>query len=171
MTAIPERAPIGDLFAGMLLHVEGASLLAMSSPPDGAEVLHTGPLIVRYGLRYLEKAHLSVVPGLVALDYGDMLTGEAAWDFLLRRSNMHPRADVFGYRNDGQDEMIVVKRLDLVLPPQPLAYADADATQPLASISALIAGVDAAAGLPPRLLAYVPRYDSFTDWQTENPHV
>ena len=67
-------------------------------------------MIVRYGVRFLGKPHLSVVPGLVAIDYGEMLIGEEAWIFLTKRSNLYPRAEVFGYRNDGHDDMITVKK-------------------------------------------------------------
>lgn len=168
--AIPERAPLADRLTGLLLRVDDAALLATTPQAEG-ELLHSGPLVVRYGLRYLEKPFLSVVPGLVALDYGDLLTGEDAWDFLLKRSHLHPRADVFGYRNDGVDEMIVLKRLDLALTPEVLVYADDAATVPLASVAALIASAaetvtdgDSPA-LPARLLAYLPRYDSLAAWR------
>lgn len=162
---IPERSPIADTFVGFLLRTQTTHLLALD-PSAGAALAVSGPLTLRYAVEYLGKPHLAIVPGLIALDYGDMLTGEAAWDFLLHRSNLHPRADVIGYRTDGADDMTLVKLLDLAQPVQVWAYANADAVTPLARVQALIAAPEAADSLPPRLLAYLPRFDSFTDWQT-----
>src|SRR5688572_2653366 len=101
---LPERSPVSDEFSGVLIEIDGQQLLAPELPDDEVPFLLGGTLLIRYGLRYLEKPHLSIVPGLLALDYGDMLTGEEAWDFIQKRSNLHPRADVFGYRNDGVDD-------------------------------------------------------------------
>jgi hypothetical protein len=162
MVRIPQRQPIGDAFTGCVLTCDGVHLLA-ESPLPGADVLATGAFMVRYGARYLGKPHLSVVPGIIALDYGDMLTGEDAWTFLYKRSNLHPRADVVGYRNDGTDEMINVKYLDLALAPEVLVYADADAAVPLARPVALIAADPAA--VPARLLENLPRFTSLEDWR------
>jgi hypothetical protein len=136
------------------------------APQAGVDVLGSGNLVIRYGVRYLGKPHLSIIPGLVALDYGDVLTGEAAWNFLLKRSNIHPRADVFGFRNDGVDDMIVVKLLDLAQPVDVFVFANETANMPYAQPTALIALADAA--IPPRLLEYLPRYDTFTDWQNHD---
>lgn len=168
MPAIPERAPIGDPFTGrVLLAPTGQHLLATDTTdvPAGVQPVHQGMFVVRYGVRYLGKPHLSLVPGLLALDYGDMLTGEEAWHFLLKKSNLHPRADVVGYRNDGADEMLSVKWLDLAIPVEPLVYADASATVPLAHPVALIAPAEALPTLPPRLLEYLPHYGSLAAWQ------
>jgi hypothetical protein len=141
---IPERIPIGDPFTGAVITARGVSLLAQQ-PPESAEILYSGAMIVRYGVRYLGKPHLSVVPGLVAIDYGDIVNGDAAWEFLLHRSNLYPRAE------------------DLALSPETLVYADAQATTPLARPVALIAA--STEGLPPRLLEYLPRYASLQEWE------
>lgn len=159
---LPERVPVGDPFTGLVIAAHGAQFLAQQ-PPAGAQVIHSGAMVARYGVRYLGKPHLSVVPALIAVDYGDILNGEAAWEFLLHRSNLYPRAEVFGYRNDGRDEMIVVKLLDLALPVEVLVYADDNATTPLARPVAIIAAsVD---GIAPRLLEYLPRYASLQEWE------
>ncbi len=158
---IPERKPIGDPFDGLLLALEGTHLLALEPLAD-AVVVQSGGLMIRYGARFLGKP-FAIVPAILALDYGDMLTGEEAWHFLYHKSHMHPRADVVGYRDDGVDEMINVKYLDLTLTPQVLAYADAQATKPLATVSALIAPPSAT--VAPRLLGYLPRYDTLEAWR------
>jgi hypothetical protein len=160
---IPDRNPIGDPFDGFALRFADVDLLARDGLP-GATILASGPLIIRYGVQYLGKPHLAIVPGLIALDYGDMLTGEAAWEFLLKRSNLHPRADVLGYRNDGSDDMIPIKFLDLAQPVEVFVYPDAAATTPVAHPQALIAPVDS--DIPPRLRQYLSIYPTIKDWES-----
>jgi len=164
--AIPERAPIEDHLTGVVFQAGPADGLALVPQPDTI-TLAQGPLIVRYGVRFLGKHHQSILPGLVVLDYGDMLTGEDAWDFLQNRSNLHPRAEVVGFRDDGRDDMVFVRQLDLAIPPQVLVFADAESNQPLARPRVLITPPDAA--LPPRLRAYLPHYESLALWQAEEP--
>jgi hypothetical protein len=161
---LPERLPVGDPFTGAVMMAHSVPLL-VQPPPDGSQIIHSGTMVVRYGARYLGKPHLSVVPGLIAIDYGEIVNGEAAWEFLIHRSNLYPRAEVFGYRNDGRDEMIVVKQLDLALPPQVLVYKDDEATTPIASPSALVAARPE--GLPPRLLQYLTCYPSVEEWEAD----
>lgn len=161
MPAIPERSPISDSFTGFVIQHNETQALATGTAPD-VETVAQGTLIVRYAVQYLGKPHLSIVPGLIALDYGDMLTGETAWEFLLNRSNLYPRSDVIGYRNDGEDDMIPIKWLDLAQPVEVLVYADAEATKPIAHPTALIA--PATAEVAPRLREYLPAFDSIADW-------
>jgi hypothetical protein len=160
---IPERVPVGDLFTGFVLQLGQKQALA-TAPESGMDLLAQGNFIIRYGLRYLGKLHISVVPGLVALDYGEFLTGETAWDFLINGSNLYPRSEVLGYRNDGRDEMIVIKALDLSVPPEVLVYADTSAISPIAKPTALIAPADIP--LPARLLEFLPRFATLAEWQT-----
>ena len=160
---IPERQPVSDVFPGAVVQAGSQSALIMH--PGSAPVLWAGPCVIRYGVRYLGKPHLSIVPGLVVVDYGEMLTGEAAWDFLTRHSNRYPRAEVFGYRNDGRDEMIRVRELDLALTPEVLAYADDEAKTPLARPLALIAAAAESELLPPRLVTMIARFATLEDWR------
>lgn len=163
MPAIPERDPIGDMFTGFVIQQADNQAL-ITEAPAGIQPLAGDQLVVRYAVQYLGKPHLAIVPGLIALDYGDMLTGAAAWDFLLNRSNLYPRADVFGYRNDGTDDMIQVKWLDLAQPVEVLVYTDENATTPIAHPTALIAPAEAE--IAPRLREYLPVFDTLADWQT-----
>jgi hypothetical protein len=162
---IPERKLIGDPITGMVFRSEDAVLITTdaSSLPSEVRYISSGQFVLRYGVRLLDKSHLSLVPGLLALDYGDMLVGEEAWDFLLKRSHLHPRADVVGYMNDGSDEMRPVKSLDLAVPLEVLVYADTDATTPLASVESLIAPANAP--VAPRILEHLPRFDSLEKWR------
>jgi hypothetical protein len=161
---IPERQPIGDSLTAAVIRLGEAQALA-AAVSEGADVIYQGALIVRYGVRYLGKPRLSIVPGLIALDYGELLTGEKAWEFLMRRSNLYPRAEVFGYRNDGRDEMLTVKNLDLALPVEVLVYENDSAVTPIARPTALIADDNESANLPPRLLEYLARFPSIAAWQ------
>lgn len=158
----PKRKPYGETFAGTICKVNAHFLLARAPLPN-TEVLHNGTFVLRYGITYLEKPQYSIVPGLVAVDYGDILAGEEAWHFLFHRSNLYPRADVLGYRNDGVDEMIVVKKLDFMQPVTILVYADSQATTPLAQPTAIIAAETT--GFPAWLLQYGKFYKTLADWQ------
>lgn len=161
---IPERQPIADLFTGVILQQGTAQALAFGSQFN-IEPAFSGTFVVRYGIRFLGKPHQSIIPGLVVLDYGDMLTGEEAWDFLLKRSNLHPRAEVVGYQNDGSDDMVFLRALDFAITPEVLIFADEQANKPIAHPTALIAEIDN--DLPTRLLEYLPRYPTVADWQAE----
>lgn len=159
---IPERQPIGDSFNGVVIKTDHHYLLA-DSAIDDYETTHTGTFMVRYGVVFLGKPHLSIVPALMALDYGEFLTGESAWDFLLNKSNLYPRADILGYRNDGQDDQVYVKQLDLLYPFDILVYADEHSTKPLCKIDAIISQNSEA--IPARLRSYVNIFSTILDWQ------
>jgi hypothetical protein len=158
---IPQREPIGDVFSGVLLQYATASVLAQEKLDDTGMIAE-GKFTLRYGIRYLEKPNLSIVPGLLALDYGEMLTGEAMWTFIQSRSNLHPRADVLGYRNDGKDEMVVLKKLDLAQPFEVLVYQDALATTPVGSADAVVG--DLSSAVSDRFLEILPHFPSLEAW-------
>lgn len=162
--AIPPRQPVEDRFEGYLFDDQGETLIA-AAPPEGVSA-RAGEWIVRYGIRYLGKPHLSIIPGLVAVDYGEMLNGEEAWQFLLRRSNLYPRAEVFGFRNDGRDEMTYVRNLDFVQPIEVLLFDDPVVNLPSARPKALIAADDTQlTHTAARLTEYLPCFDSLAAWR------
>lgn len=157
---IPARAPVYDLLAGVVLQAGAAQALALA-PQPGVEIPVSGDFLIQYGVRFLGKPERYIVPELVVLDYGDMLAGEEAWSFLWHRSNLHPRAEVVGCRDDGSEDIVFFRALDLSLPPQVLVFS-APGGALLARPTALIA--PDAAGLPARLVEYLPRYASVADW-------
>lgn len=159
---IPPRQPIGDIFEGVLVKIGDDYLLARTELAGG-ETVRAETFTVRYGVVYLIEAMYSIVPGLIALDYGDFLTGAEAWHFLFKKSNLHPRADVLGYRNDGEDDMVPIKRLDLEHPVDVMVYADGEATTPLATVKALI--TPSPDNIAERLLEYLPQYPTLEAWQ------
>lgn len=161
---IPERSPIGDPFTGAILQVGEAQVLTTISAATGPAIA-TGTFVIRYGLRLLGKLHVSIVPGLVVLDRGEMMTSEEAWDFLLKNSNLYPRSEVFGYKNDGTDDSLFIRSLDMAVSPEVLVYSDENAVKPIAKPAALI--TPDVSGLPERLLHYLPRYPSLAEWQAE----
>jgi len=162
---IPEHQPLSDSFTGLIIQVGDRVALAAASPPPPAAVIAAGRFTVRYGLRFLGKPQDYIIPGLLVLDYGDMLTGEEAWEFLWHRSNLHPRAEVVGWRSSGQEDMVFLRQLDFALPPQVVIYAHPDDRLPLACPEALIAADSA--GQPERLLQYLASYPTVETWQME----
>ena len=161
---IPEQYPIGDFFTGNVIQIGDTQALA-TSDVSSKDIIANGMFVVRYGLRFLGKLHISIVPGLLVLDRGEILTNEEAWDFLFKHSNLYPRSEVMGYLSDGTDEMMLIRNLDMAVPPEVLVYADTKATIPIAKPTALIA--PDTTGLPARLLSYLPHYASLADWQAE----
>jgi len=146
---IPTRQPVGDAITATLARLEGYHVLT-AHPLDGLEVVQQGAMVVRYAIEYLGRPQTCLTPELVVLDYGEGLAGEAAFDFLLHKSNLYPRGDVLGWRNDGQDEMVVIKKLDLTQPIRLLIYPDWATTTPSAEAVALIG--DDLSAFPARLL-------------------
>lgn len=162
MKPIPDRQAVEDIFSGVILRLQGHTALAVELPAS-CEIVASGSFAVRYGLRFLGKLHTAIVPELVALDYGDFLVGEEAWEFLLQRSNRYPRSEVIGHRNDGSDDMVFIRTLDMAVPPMVLVYEHREAVIPLAAPTALIASqID---GLPERLYQFLPVYAQLQAWQ------
>lgn len=162
---IPDRVPIGDTVTGTIGKFNQQYFLLIQSAEETSSIA-SGTFVVRYGIPYLGKPHYSIVPDLVVLDYGDMLVGEAAWEFLITQSNLYPRSDVIGYRNDGLDEMLVIKQLDFAVPFHVLVYENDTARKPLAQVTALIASENDE--YPERLRAYLPRFDTLADWEANH---
>ena len=161
MANMPPRQAIADVANGDIMQL-GKHIILTDSPGDH-EPIARGKFIIRYGIAYLGKPQYSIVPDLVVLDRGDALNDEAAWDFLLHKSNLHPRADVLGYRNDGVDEMMTVKTLDLAQPVRVFAFAKEEHATPIAEVNVLItANPDA---YPERVREHLPHYTSLTEWQ------
>ena len=160
--AIPDRQPIADVIHGVIVRLGDTDLLA-SHPLETTETIAEGIFVIRYGIHFLGKPHIAIIPDMVVLDYGEMISGEDVWDFLVNDSNVHPRADVLGYRHDGHDEMLMVRDLDFGIPFAVYAYARADDTSPITELKAFISSqVDA---VPERLLKYLPHYATLADWQ------
>lgn len=159
---IPARQPIGDTLQGLILSVDNHYLLA-TSDIEGHEPVHTGGFVLRYGVVYLGKPHLSLVPALLALDYGEFKTGEDGWNFLVNKSTLYPRADVFGHNKSGEDTQAFVKELDLMYPFDLLVYADDSATTPLCKVDAIITPTPDA--LPDRVHEYANVFRAIKDWK------
>ena len=164
MSNLPARLPISDAIEGVVTRLGDDCLLSSAMLTRG-EFVAAGELVIRYGIPYLAKP-CSIVPDLVVLDYGDMLTGEPAWEFLIKQSHLHPRADVLGHQDDGRDQMLTVKQLDFAIPFDVVVYHQAADRKPLAKLDALIASESAA--FPPRLLDYLPAFAAVADWQARH---
>ncbi|MYD11395.1 MAG: hypothetical protein F4X02_15295 [Chloroflexi bacterium] len=159
---LPERKPISDRLSALVTRLDDKALLSPASLGAG-EVLARGDLILRYGVTFLGKPQLSIVPDLVVADYGELLVGEAMWQFLMKSAHRYPRADAFGLNRDGGEEMVALKQLDFDYPYDVFVYRQARDRKPLAKLSALIASKKAQ--YPHRLLAHLPRFDSVDAWR------
>ena len=158
---IPRREPINETLMGAVSRLGDAYLLSDATLPRAEPVL-AGDLVVRYGIPYLGKSHLSIVPDLLVLDYGEMLVGDIAWEFLMKSSHLFPRSDVLGYRNDGADEMLAFKQLDFDSPYHVFVYRDRDDHQPVCRLNALISADRAS--FPERLLTHIACFSNLDDW-------
>jgi hypothetical protein len=160
MYRLPPRQAISDTVTGFVLqHGDEYALSLVASEPFVAQ----GEFNVRYAIVYLGRSYLAIVPELVAMDTGGGFNGEEAWDFLFNKSNLFPRADVVGFRDDGVDDMVTVKSLDLMHPLRVLVYEDREATKPLAHVSALIAPDTSL--LPERLTQALRLFPDVAAWQ------
>lgn len=162
MYRLPPRLPVSEVFHGYLLQIEGQYALS-TWPDDTATTVLTGDLMVRLAVVYLGRSHQSIVPELIALDTGGGYSGEEAWDFLFNKSNLFPRAEVVGYRDDGTEDMITVKSLDLMYPVRVLVYDTDAARKPIAEAHAVI--TPDPESLPPRLRLHLPYYATTAAWQ------
>lgn len=146
----------------MVTRIDDSSLLSQRSLEAG-EKLAQGDLTLRYGITYLGKPHISIVPDLVVSDYGEMLVGEAMWQFLMQSAHLYPRADACGRDKDGDEAVVVLKQLDFDYPYDVFVYLKNSDRKPLTRLSALISGEQT--DFPQRLLAHLPRCDSLNVWR------
>lgn len=163
--SVPEPQLVGDVLEASLIETASGVALAFGAlPPDlPPECLRrpAGPLIVRYAWAYLYRDDL-IVPGLIATEYGGMLVGREGWDFALKHSNLHPRADAVGLRSDGKRDQVMLRELDFGQPVAVLVYESAEATLPLARVTACWIG-PGAPPLPDLLATHLPRLDRLTN--------
>lgn len=149
---MPLRPPPSDTLSGCLLRfAEERVVLVMGGQlidPLG-EVLHCGDVTIYYALALLyERDYL-----LLQWAYDDFRReyhAAEAVDFVLRRGDAFPRADVVGRRvSTGQRADLFLKQLDLGRGLLAFAYADADAPHPLARLDAALWIDDSVQGWAP----------------------
>jgi hypothetical protein len=107
------------------------------------EVLHTGQMVVCYALPFLYERD-SLLPQLVVDDFRRMHHGRVALEFMIRRGDAFPRADVVGRRvSTGQRADLFLKQLDLAAPLEAYVYSHLDALLPLARLDMVVQVDDA----------------------------
>ncbi len=158
----PEREPISERVSAVVTRI-GADTLLSHRRLEAGDVLTQGELTLRYGITYLGKPQLSIVPDLVVADYGEMLAGEAMWQFLMQSAHLYPRADACGWDRDGNEDLVALKQLDFDHPYDVFAYRERKDRIPLARLTAVIASEQTQ--FPQRLLAQLPRFDSLDVWR------
>lgn len=160
MPEIPAPELVGDTLTGSLIRTDDGLVLALGSPPPGVSPERIarayGPLTVRYAIAYLQR-EAAIVPGLFASDLGEILVGREAWNFTLSQANLHARADILGLRDDGQEDQVVLKNLDLGRPITVLVYATPEDRLPLDRLDAFWAS--AGTEVPDLLAQNLPRLE------------
>ena len=161
MPKIPDPELIGDTLSASLLQDAAGLVLALGALPPGLDparvIRPAGPLTVRYAIAYLQR-EAAIVPGLFVSDMGDMRVGREAWDQAIEQTNLHPRADILGLRDDGQDDQVVLKNLDFGRPISVLVYATPEDRLPLGRLAAYWAASESVE-VPDLLAEYLPRLE------------
>ncbi len=165
MYRFPPRQPVQDIVEGVVLRAHDRLFLT-KTPLPAAEVIAEGLIAVRYGIVYLGRAYHAIMPELVALDTGGGYAGEEAWDFLMNKSNLFPRADVIGIRDDGEEDMVTVKSLDLMYPLRVFAFFPADEPTNLGQLTAWLGAVPQ--DLPARLTQALDIYPDLASWEARH---
>lgn len=107
------------------------------------DVAYTGRVTIGYGLSLLYKKDTLLVEWVYD-DFRREHRGEAALDFILRRGDLFPRADVGGWRaGTGSREELFLKQLDLAPGLQAVAFFAQGAAPALLSVAVWVdAAVD-----------------------------
>ncbi len=155
---IPPPEYIGETVSGAVYDLPGGMALLIGQPPAALadhEPLLGGTVTVRYGIPMSTPPTDVVVPGLFVSEMGAALIGREAWDYMQRRFQMHPRADIIGLRMNGASAQVFLRELDWGAPVRVFVYDSAAARAPTAELKALVTGPEAPP--PPELLAqYLP---------------
>jgi hypothetical protein len=166
MYRLPPRQPVQDLLTGVVLRAFDRLFLASEPHPD-TELIASGSVAVRYGIVYLGRSYHAIMPELVVFDTGGGLSGEDAWRFLFEESNLFPRAEVIGFREDGEEDMVTVKTLDLMYPVRAFTFFPPDAPVNLGQLSALLGTFPEA--LPARLTNCLDAYPDLATYKAKHP--
>jgi len=135
-----ESLPCDEL-AGYVVQVDGTGTALICGAPYGplpGEVLHHGPMVLRYGIPLLLKKDTLLVEWVFD-DFRREHRGDAALDFNLRRGDLFPRADVGGFHvTTGKPAEIFLKQLDLALGLWVYAYRSDDLAGLVSRIGAAV---------------------------------
>ncbi len=102
------------------------------------QLLHMGRLVVSYGLAFLYEPDF-LLPQWAYDDFRRAYHADAALDFMMRKGDAFPRADVIGQRvSTGARTALFLKQLDLGRGVLAFAYASLDAPRPLARLDAAL---------------------------------
>lgn len=128
----------GDAITGQVVWTGGERVALIVGTAPGAlpgDVIHGGSLMLRYGLPFLYKRDNFLIEWVYD-DFRREYTGEAALDFIRRKGERFPRADVGGWLvSTGKPQELFLKQLDIAAGLQAFAYRGQ-------SVDALIARID-----------------------------
>jgi hypothetical protein len=155
---IPPPEYIGETVSGAVYDLPGGMTLLIGQTPAALASrapLLGGILTVRYGIPLYIPPTDVVIPGLFFSEKGAALIGREAWDYMQRRFQMHPRADVVGLRMNGAPAQVFLRELDWGAAVRVFVYDSAAAHAPTAELKALVTGPEAPP-LPDLLARYLP---------------
>mgnify|MGYP005852662211 CR=1 FL=1 len=136
------QPPPHDIFQGAVTHVGDPpiAVLVIGAPGTGmpGQRLYIGRMVVLYGLAFLYEPDF-LLPQWAYDDFRREYHADAALDFMMRKGEAFPRADVVGQRvSTGTRTDLFLKQLDLGRGVLAFAYASLDAPKPLARLSAAL---------------------------------
>jgi hypothetical protein len=160
MPQIPDPVYVTEKVAGHVIDLGTKKLLVIGAiPSDLANypALISGEIVIRYGIGTFVPMGDAVIPGLFAAEYGGMLVGREAWDYIQKNFQMHPRADVVGILLNGQKTQKFLRELDFGIPVRVFVYRNESETIPLTELSNLYVGAQSeTVELPELLRMYLP---------------
>jgi hypothetical protein len=156
---IPSPELITETVEGTVYELPGGTVLVLGSLPTALAEMKphlTGMLTIRYGFPKQVPATDTIIPGLFAAEKGGFLVGRAAWDYIEKNFQVHPRADVVGISPDGSEVQVFLRELDFGLPVRVFAFERPDQGVHGVQLNALLVGTDAPP-VPDLLAAYLPQ--------------
>lgn len=135
--------PVYDLFDGVLVRTVDRSNLVMligEEIPSGNWItVHTGSILVCYGLPYLHQPDNTLIPQWAYDDFQREYHGDEALRFILQRGDAFPRADVLGWQaSTGKQDRRFFKEMDIAAKLRAVAYRTLDPATVIGTVSSIV---------------------------------
>lgn len=157
-TSIPEPEYITETVEGAVFDLPGGAVLVVGAVPEALAsrpARARGTLILRYGIPMNSPVAEPVIPGLMVGERGGALVGREAWEFMMNRFQMFPRADVVGFRPGGAEAQVFLRELDFGAQVRVYVFESTEARKALAEVTALFRG-EGVPELPEMLTRHLP---------------
>ena len=152
-SGLPAQDYVTDYVTGT---ISGSHLyIDLDSPEE--PLLVQGRFALRYAIPVLVPPGTAIIPGLFVSERGQTMTGRECWDYLQKRFQLHPRADVLGITPEGAPVQFWVRTLDFGAAVQVWAYSDPPEKVPIVQLTVIYASDVAYTALPDLVKRYLPR--------------